>query len=58
MISGLCGKYGERRNARGVMVGKQETDDGLANIVVNGRNLKGIEWKSADWIHLAQGSDN
>jgi hypothetical protein len=42
LISGLCGKYGEKRNERGVVVGKQETDDGLVNIGVNGKNLKGI----------------
>jgi hypothetical protein len=56
LISGLCGKYGERGNAHGVVVGKQETDDDLVNIDGNGRNLKGIGWKSADWIYLAQGS--
>jgi hypothetical protein len=39
-------------------VGKPGTDDGLVNLDVNIRNLKGIEWKAADWIHLAQGSDD
>jgi len=53
LIGGICVTYGERRNECGVVVGKIDRDLG-----VNRRNLKGIGWKAADWIHLAKSSDN
>jgi hypothetical protein len=58
LIGGVCGTYGERRNECGVVVGKPETDDGLVNLGVNVRNLKGIGWKAVNWVRLAQGSNN
>lgn len=48
MIGGACGTCGERRNECGVVVGKPETDDGLVNLGVNWRNLKGIGWEAVN----------